>query len=108
MSVGDMIEIGSCSTIETRKIASIATPPQPEENPLQFRFGRRSAPGGTTTIWQPLPEGPIITIPAGSNNIPVTDISSYLFCLGIYVWELTNKLFLADFIMLRTGIKARQ
>ncbi|MBQ0044902.1 MAG: hypothetical protein KBT05_07765, partial [Bacteroidales bacterium] len=28
--------------------------------------------GTPTTIWQPLPEGPVITIPAGSTNIPVT------------------------------------
>ncbi len=78
MSVGDMIEIGTGSTVETRKIASITAPaPVPEENPAQFRFGRRGAPGGATTIWQPLPEGPIITIPAGSTNIPVTDISEF-------------------------------
>ena len=78
MSVGDMIEIGTGSTMETRKIASITTPPPvPEENPSQFRFRRRSAPGSATTIWQPLPEGPIITIPAGSTNIPVTDISDF-------------------------------
>ena len=55
MSVGDSIEIDTGSGVETRKIASIGTPA-----------------GNETTVWQPLPEGPVITIPAGSTNIPFT------------------------------------
>ncbi len=42
----------------------------------------RSRDGGQqhTTLWQPLPEGPVITIPAGSTNVPVT--SSAGFAVG--------------------------
>ena len=46
MSVGDTIEIDTGSSVETRKIASLGT-----------------AAGSSTTLWQPLPEGPVITDP---------------------------------------------
>jgi len=52
---GDAISIDTGSAVETRKIASVGT-----------------AAGASTTLWQPLPEGPIITIPAGSTNVPFT------------------------------------
>jgi hypothetical protein len=55
MSVGDTISIDTGSSLETRRIASIGT-----------------AAGISTTLWQPLPDGPVITIPAGSTNVPVT------------------------------------
>ncbi len=55
MNVGDTIEIDTGAAVETRKIASIG-----------------SAAGNHTTLWQPLPEGPVITIPAGSTNVPFT------------------------------------
>jgi hypothetical protein len=55
MNVGDTIEIGSGSGNETRKIANLGT-----------------AAGSTTTLWTPLPDGPVITIPAGSTNVPFT------------------------------------
>jgi non-reducing end alpha-L-arabinofuranosidase len=55
MKVGDAITIGTGVGAETRKIASIGT-----------------AAGNSTTLWQPLPDGPVITIPAGSNNVPAT------------------------------------
>ncbi len=55
MNVGDTISIDTGSAVETRKIASVGT-----------------AAGNNTTLWQPLPEGPIITIPAGSTNVPFT------------------------------------
>jgi non-reducing end alpha-L-arabinofuranosidase len=75
MSTGDRIEIGTGSAGETRKIVSITTPPEPEQPTMPFR--RRNVPGSPTTIWQPLPEGPVITIPAGSKNIPVTSIDGF-------------------------------
>jgi hypothetical protein len=56
MSAGNMIEIDG----ETRKIASIGT-----------------AAGANTTLWQPLPDGPVITIPAGSTNVPVTSVAGF-------------------------------
>lgn len=60
MSTGDAITIGSGSTAETRKIATVG-----------------SAASNHTTVWQPLPEGPIITIPAGSTNVPVMSTSGF-------------------------------
>jgi non-reducing end alpha-L-arabinofuranosidase len=55
MNVGDTIQIDTGSGAETRKIASVGT-----------------AAGTSTTLWQPLPDGPVITIPAGSANVPFT------------------------------------
>jgi hypothetical protein len=60
MNVGDTIEIDSGSALETRKIESIGT-----------------AAGIATTLWQPLPDGPVITIPAGASNVPVTSTSGF-------------------------------
>ena len=60
MKVGDTIEIGAGSTSETRKIAGIGT-----------------AASNHTTLWQPLPDGPVITIPAGSTNVPVASIAGF-------------------------------
>ncbi len=59
MSVGDTIHIGTGSNVETRKIASIGTA------------------SNITTLWQPLPDGPVITFPAGSTNVPVTSVSGF-------------------------------
>jgi hypothetical protein len=47
--------------METRKVASLGT-----------------AAANHTTLWQPLPEGPVITIPAGSANVPVTSTAGFL------------------------------
>ena len=55
MNVGDTIQIDTGSDVETRKIASVGT-----------------AAGSSTTLWQPLPDGPVITIPAGSASVPYT------------------------------------
>jgi hypothetical protein len=61
MKVGDEITIGDGAHSETRKIASIGT----------------AAPV-LTTIWQPLPDGPVIAIPAGSKNLPVTTTAGFV------------------------------
>jgi non-reducing end alpha-L-arabinofuranosidase len=61
MSIGDTITIGAGSSIETRKIASLGT-----------------AASNHTTLWQPLPEGPVITIPTGSTNVPVESASGFV------------------------------
>jgi hypothetical protein len=55
MTVGDSVGIDAGSSVETRKIVSIGT-----------------AASSNTTLWRPVPDGPIITIPAGSTNLPVT------------------------------------
>ena len=31
----------------------------------------------STPLWQPLPDGPVITVPAGSGNVPVTSTSGF-------------------------------
>jgi hypothetical protein len=61
MSVGNTITIGTGSGMETRKIASLGT-----------------AAANHTTLWQPLPEGPVITIPVGSTNVPVESASGFV------------------------------
>jgi hypothetical protein len=79
MSVGDTIQIDTGSAMETRKISGIQTPPAPSNagGPGGFGgFGRRGTPGHTT-VWQPLPDGPVITIPAGSTNVPVTSVNGF-------------------------------
>ncbi len=60
MNVGDTIEINTGSAMETRKIASIG-----------------SAAGNPTTVWQPLPDGPVITIPAGLTSVPVASVAGF-------------------------------
>jgi hypothetical protein len=64
MTVGDSISIDTGSNVETRKIVRIGT----------------EAPGSTTstTLWQPLPDGPVITVPAGSTNVPVTSTAGFV------------------------------
>ncbi len=60
MSVGDAIIVDSGSRSETRKIAKIGT-----------------AAGNDTTVWQPLPDGPVIVVPAGSTNVPVQSVAGF-------------------------------
>ncbi len=60
MKTGDTVTIGTGSKAETRKIASAGTASSPN-----------------TTLWQPLPEGPVITIQAGSTNVPVTSVNGF-------------------------------
>jgi hypothetical protein len=55
LNVGDTVEIGTGSSKEVRKIASVGT-----------------AAGNTTTLWQPLPDGPVLTLKPGSTNVPFT------------------------------------
>jgi hypothetical protein len=61
ITVGDTIGIDTGSNVETRKIAKIGT-----------------AANSSTTLWQPVPDGPVITIPIGSNNVPVTSTSGFV------------------------------
>jgi hypothetical protein len=60
MNAGDSITIDSGSGVETRKIVSVGT-----------------AAGGATTVWQPLPDGPVVTIRAGATNVPVTNAAGF-------------------------------
>ena len=72
VSQGDEIIVGG----EVRKVAGIVKPSEAPEFNRFFGFPA-GIPNGTTTIWQPLPEGPVITIPAGSNNIPVQTVYGF-------------------------------
>ncbi|MBI4890641.1 MAG: lamin tail domain-containing protein [Acidobacteria bacterium] len=60
MQSGGTVKIGEGAGAETRKITSVGT-----------------AAGSSTTLWQPLPEGPVMTIPAGSKNVPVTSVAGF-------------------------------
>ena len=60
MSVGDVILVDTSTRVETRKVAKIGT-----------------AAGNDTTVWQPLPDGPVITVPAGSTNVPVQSVAGF-------------------------------
>ena len=61
MSVGNTITVGTGASLETRKVASLG-----------------SAATNHTTLWQPVPEGPVITIPVGSTNVPVESTSGFV------------------------------
>ncbi len=61
MSAGDTISIDTGSGVETRKIVSVGT-----------------AAGNTTTVWQPLPDGPVISTPVGSTQVPVTSAAGFV------------------------------
>ena len=61
MSVGDSIAIDTGTDMETRAIASLGTPA-----------------ATSTTVWQPLPDGPVMTIPAGSTTVPVASVAGFV------------------------------
>ena len=61
MSVGDTISIDTGSSAETRKIANIGT-----------------AASNHTTLWQPVPDGPVITFAPGSTNVPVQSVAGFV------------------------------
>ncbi len=55
MKAGDTIAVGSGSGVETRIIETMGTAASP-----------------SLPLWQPLPDGPILTIAAGATNVPFT------------------------------------
>ena len=59
ISAGDEVSIDTGSGAETRKIAGIGT-----------------AATTRTTLWQPVPD-PVLTIPVGSTNVPVTSVAGF-------------------------------
>ena len=60
MSAGDTISIDIGAGAETRKIVGLGT-----------------ATGNPTTLWQPVPDGPVLTIPVGSTSVPVTSVAGF-------------------------------
>ena len=79
LSVGDAIEIDNGSSQEICKIAGIGTPSGlgVTRSSTAPGGGRPVEPGTATTLWQPLPDGPVITIPKGSTNVPVTSVDGF-------------------------------
>jgi hypothetical protein len=79
MFVGDAIEIDNGSFKEIHKIAAVGTAAGLGEpkTPSPFGGGRPVEPGTPTTVWQPLPDGPVITIPKGATNVPVTSVDGF-------------------------------
>ncbi len=61
MSVGDTVDIDTGTHVETRKISRMGT-----------------GASNNTTLWQPLPDGQVITIPPGSSNVPVTSAAGFV------------------------------
>jgi len=76
MSAGDIIKIGSGSKTETRKIINLASPAETDVAAPGFG-GRPGGPSGSTVIWQPLPEGPVITIPKNATAVPVVSVNGF-------------------------------
>jgi hypothetical protein len=90
MSVGDAIEIDTGSSVEPRKIAKLGT-----------------AAGNSTTLWQPLPDGPVITIPRGSTNVPFTGAGGGPFGgAGGFTVEVGQKLAIGYGATYPTGARA--
>ena len=78
MLVGDAIEIDNGSVKEMRKITGVGTAAGLGAPITTSQFGGRPVePGSSTTLWQPLPDGPVITFPLGSTNIPVTSVDGF-------------------------------
>jgi len=61
MNAGDTISIDTGSGVETRKIVTVGT-----------------AAGIPTTVWQPLPDGPVTTTPPGSASLSVTSVNGFV------------------------------
>jgi len=61
MNAGDSLNIDTGSVTESHKIASVGSPASPP-----------------TTLWQPVPDGPVITIPVGSTSAPVSSTSGFV------------------------------
>lgn len=74
IKAGDVITIGTGKNAEQHKVAAVVKHEPEDKGSDDFRrtYGRVMNPLGTpTTLWQPLPDGPVITIPAGSTSVPV-------------------------------------
>ena len=77
IKAGDVITVGTGSAAEQHKVAAVVRhdPAAEGDNGAPMRnYGRvMNALGTPTTLWQPLPDGPVITIPAGSKSVPVNN-----------------------------------
>ena len=76
IETGHEITIGTGSNAEKRIVKAVIQPQAQQSQQGAPRGGGQA--GNPTTVWQPLPEGPVITIPAGSINIPVTSTNGFV------------------------------
>jgi hypothetical protein len=60
MKAGDTVQIGVGAQAEKRKIATVGT-----------------AASVRTSVWQPLPDGPVLRVPAGARNVPVQSVAGF-------------------------------
>ncbi|KAA6458206.1 alpha-N-arabinofuranosidase [Acidobacteria bacterium AB60] len=60
IKIGDTVTIDTGTSEERRKVIAVG-----------------AAAPNHTTVWQPLPEGPIITIPPGATNLPVMSVAGF-------------------------------
>ena len=79
MAPGQQVQIGTGSAAETRTIARVTNS---GATALDSSGKGRNAtivspPSASTPLWQPVPDGPIITVPAGSTNVPVRSTSGF-------------------------------
>ena len=78
---GDEITIGTGAAAEKHKVAAVVKyEPEPVEEGGDYmrQYGRvMNALGTPTTLWQPLPDGPVITIPKGSTSVPVDNTTGF-------------------------------
>jgi len=77
LSVGSEVQIGTGPGAETRTITRVGTGAGlvAEQSPSARR--RFVPPGSSTTLWQPIPDGPVITVPVGSTSVPVTSTAGF-------------------------------
>ncbi len=80
IQAGDEITVGTGALAEKHKVAAVIRHEPPKEEGADFmrHYGRVMNPLGTpTTLWQPLPDGPVITIPEGSKSVPVDNVVGF-------------------------------
>ena len=73
IQVGDEILVGG----EKRTVKAVLAPEAQPADPMGGAFRRMAPAGVPTTVWQPLPGGHGIEIPAGSTSIPVTSTAHF-------------------------------
>lgn len=77
IKAGDVITIGTGRKAEKRTVASVVKH-EPAQTATGRNYGRvMNALGTPTTLWQPLPDGPVITVPPGSTCVPVDNVIGF-------------------------------
>src|SRR5262249_29587072 len=76
---GKRVQLATGPAAEPRPTARAPNPGAPAlDSPGNGRNATiASPPSASTPLWQPVPDGPIITVPAGSTNVPVRSTSGF-------------------------------